>query len=34
LKDGEAEKAKKFLPKERVYPVEASVGKRLLISGK
>ena len=32
LKAGDVEKAKKFLPKERVYPVEPSVGKRLLIS--
>lgn len=34
LKKGEAEKARKFLPKERVYPVESSTGKRLLISGR
>ncbi len=32
LKAGEVEKAKKFLPKERIYPVEPSIGKRLMIS--
>lgn len=31
LKAGEVEKAKKFLPKERVYPVREEVGQRILI---
>lgn len=33
LKAGESEKAKKLLPKERIYPVDPGTGKRILISG-
>lgn len=32
LKEGEVDKAKKFLPKERVYPVAPEVAKRLMIT--
>jgi hypothetical protein len=32
LKAGEADKAKKFLPKERVYPISDEIGKRIMIA--
>lgn len=33
LRAGEAEKAKRYLPPEKVYPVGAELGRRLLIGG-
>ncbi len=34
LKAGQAEKAKKLLPQERVYPVEEATGRRLLLTAR
>jgi hypothetical protein len=31
LKNGDTEKAKKFLPKERIYPIDPGIGKHILI---
>jgi hypothetical protein len=33
LQSGQADKAKRLLPPEKVYPVSAELGRRLLIEG-